>query len=78
MKPTPEQFEIWLADETTQYVLAGLQKMADAQKAAWAEHAWVGNLDQDFYSRAKERARAFSEMAAPALPDVIAWNGDTV
>jgi hypothetical protein len=64
MTPTKDDFDAWKANPMTEWVMAGVQRYADGQKAFWGEQSWSSGLaDQAALDRMKTRADAYEGLA---------------
>jgi hypothetical protein len=76
--PSRDEFEAWKADAVTQFVMAGVAAIADAQAGAWFEVAWNrGDLSDVTRERMRTRAESFMELANLTIEDAYGANGLT-
>lgn len=76
--PSRDEFEAWRANPVTQFVLAGVKNVADAQAADWFEKAWGGgDLSELLRERLRTRAESFTELANITIEDAYGANGLT-
>lgn len=74
--PTRDEFEAWKAHPVTEFVMAGVKRVADAQAADWFEKAWGGgDLSEITRERLKTRAVTFMELANLTVEDAYGANG---
>lgn len=74
--PSRDEFEAWLADPVTEFVMAGVRNVAERVPADWFERAWNGgDLTEATLTRLKTRAETFTELAAITVEDAYGANG---
>lgn len=73
--PDAEDFTQWLESPVTRFVLAGMRNLADRQKAAYAELAWVGDLSEVTRERHVTRADCYAGLAGITYDQALGANG---
>lgn len=73
--PSADDYAAWTEHPVTQFVMAGLKRLADGQKQAWSDMAWSGELDPLVRERARTRADAYADLSHLSYDDALGANG---
>lgn len=76
----PEDFARWRDDPMTRMVLTALKAAAEAQKTAWDEASWGGQLVRGddlarTLSELRVRADAYRALEEMTIEDIAGWLG---
>lgn len=74
---TREDFEGWLADPVTRWVMRGVERAAEAERAEWMRVSWEGGSgDQRKLDELRDRASALTELKDNTFENWRDWNGE--
>ncbi len=75
--PSAEDFEQWLENPVTRYVMAAAKSLAAEYKETWINQSWDGgNADRDVLVECKARADAYLDLVETPLARWAEINGD--
>lgn len=72
-----EEFEGWLKDPVTRWVMQGVNKAAEQERAEWMRQSWdAGNADPAQLLELRTRANALLELIDNDFETWQQWNGE--
>lgn len=76
---TRDEFDIWLKDPVTKWIMAAVQNAAEADKAEWIRQSWdSGSADPMQLLELRTRASALTELQDNDFETWCSWNGEEV
>jgi hypothetical protein len=70
LTPTPEDYEIWFEQPTTQWLMTGLANMAQAARTKGMVDAWTApTVDQRALDHLKIKAECFGDLSTLTYED---------
>lgn len=72
--PTRDEFDAWADHHVTRFVLAALERAAQAQEAEWRYWSWeMGKADPGQLSALRTRADAYRSIAETGYEGFCEW-----
>ena len=74
-----DDFDAWQKDHVTQWVMRGIRKAMEAEKAEWMRQSWDGGkADQAQLIELRTRAEALGDLIENDFEMWTVWNGETI
>lgn len=72
-----EDFDGWLRDPVTRWIMAGVRNAAEQDKAEWVRDSWEsGNASPERLLELRTRASALTELVDNEFETWQVWNGE--